>query len=79
VQLGQGDCQPGDKFFLATDALSCWFLAECEAGRKPWESLASLRSREDFAAFVDRLRKARSLKNDDTTLLVFTWPERSSG
>jgi len=29
----------GDRFYLMTDALSCWFLREVEAGGTPWEDI----------------------------------------
>src|SRR6185369_17172238 len=35
VYYKEGDTQPEDLFFLATDALSQWFLAEHESGGKP--------------------------------------------
>jgi hypothetical protein len=67
-----GDWRPGDRLFLMTDALSRWFLAAIEAGGQPWLPLDALfASDEDdaFAAWVDRLRADRQLRNDDTTLV----------
>jgi hypothetical protein len=66
-----GDCLPGDRFWLMTDALSQWFLREHEQRRQPWEELERLlgRSAEEFAAWVAGLRDDRRLRNDDVTLI----------
>lgn len=73
IQHAQGDCLAGDVFILATDALSKWFLTECEAGKHPWEVLMQLASPGDFTGLIDRLREQKNLKNDDTTLLILQW------
>jgi hypothetical protein len=73
VQLAEGECHLGDVFFLATDALGKWFLQRFEAGGRPWETLAALRTQTDFVAWVDKRRQDRSLKNDDTTLVRLVW------
>jgi hypothetical protein len=59
----------GDCLFLMTDALAEWFLAQHEAGRKPWRELLRLK-KEAFPAWVDSLRRNRRVKNDDMTLLA---------
>jgi hypothetical protein len=73
VQEG-GDWAPGDRLFLMTDALARWFLTAVEAGGKPWMSLEHLLELPDpdlaFAAWVERLRGERHLRNDDTTLVA---------
>ena len=69
----KGKLQGGDQLWLMTDALSCWFLTEVEAGRQPWRELLPLVGSADaavFADWVDRLRAARKLRNDDTTLVA---------
>jgi hypothetical protein len=75
--LGEGDCQPRDHFWLMTDALAQWFLAEVEAGGKPWlafEPLLNSPTEDDaertFAQWIERLRAARQLRNDDVALLA---------
>lgn len=73
IRSEHGGCKPGDLFFLATDALAKWFLAQYEAGAKPWEVLLELRAEADFAGFVDKARADQSLKNDDTTLVILDW------
>ena len=74
VQFAEGECQPGDMFILGTDALSKWFLQEREAGNRPWETLVTVQTQASFATFVDALRQQHTIRNDDTTLLQFTWP-----
>lgn len=64
-----GACEAGDVFILASDALSCWFLALDAAGEQPWEALAAL-GPADWEAWVDAQRQAGLLGNDDTTLVA---------
>jgi hypothetical protein len=74
-----GDWQPRDAFYLPTDALAQWMLAEHEAGRPPWPLFRSLRHADDhcgngaeprsFETVVADLRENSGLHNDDTTLL----------
>lgn len=78
VCLAEGNYEEGDLFLLATDALAKWFLAEHEAGGKPWAALAALGTEADFAAWVVRLRKERKMRNDDTTIILSGWPPRPS-
>lgn len=73
-----GDWLPRDRFWLMTDALAQWFLARVELGGKPWLALDPLlymaggedAARAAFAAWVEGLRAARQLRNDDVTLLA---------
>lgn len=73
VTVLTGDWKPRDVFFLATDALSQWLLAEQERGRSPWGMLRELGDDSDggapFEPIVARLRAGECMKNDDTTLL----------
>ena len=72
VSLMTGVWEPGDIFYLATDAMAQWLLAELEAGRPPWESLRDLCADDDttlYARLIDELRTNHGLHNDDTTLL----------
>lgn len=73
VQVAEGDCQNGDLFFALTDALAKWFLAEIEAGRKPWTELLALDGSAAFETFVQGLRSTKSIRNDDTTMLSLQW------
>jgi len=70
IAVATGVGEPDDLFFLGTDALAAWFLAEYEDGGKPWESLGSLRSADEFAVFVNGLRERGLMRNDDTTLIA---------
>jgi hypothetical protein len=65
-----GECQPGDCLWLMTDALAQWFLAQVESGEKPWQALAQASSQQTFAAWIEELRSARQLRNDDVALLA---------
>ena len=69
VRLQSGECAAGDLFILASDALACWFLARTVAGEKPWQSLAALDS-SGWDAWVGEQRRARLMRNDDTTLVT---------
>ena len=67
-----GDWEPGDIFYLATDALAQWLLSELESGRPPWSVLRDLCADDDatlYSRLIDELRESQGLHNDDTTLL----------
>jgi hypothetical protein len=57
-----------------TDALARWCLAECERGGDPWAELeaiiASTPWESAFVAWIEQLRDARQLSNDDVTLVA---------
>jgi hypothetical protein len=68
----KGTWEPGDRFYLMTDALACWFLHALETGEKASEtvdSLALYSDMQDFASWIGDLRRAGDLKNDDVTLV----------
>jgi hypothetical protein len=62
----EGTYQSGDRFLLATDALSAYILAEVEAGRKPWNEFPK---ESEFGAYLKQRRDGERLKNDDVTLV----------
>jgi hypothetical protein len=70
----QGTSQAGDRFWLISDALAQWCLAQVEAGRPPWLEMAAFLSHnftdEQFFAWVGSLRNERGLHNDDVALLA---------
>ena len=70
IQFHKGNCQTGDLFLLATDALAQWILTQNEAGARPWAALCKLKTEEAFAAFMEALRQEGSLRNDDVTSLI---------
>jgi hypothetical protein len=71
VEEQAGEWRSGDTFFLATDAISHWFLDEMETGGSPWKHLAHFDAthREAFGEWVAQLRMAKRLRNDDVTLV----------
>lgn len=65
-----GGCwRAGDEFYLMTDALAAWFLQEHASGAQPWRQLKALDAGAAFRRWIDSLRQARQLRNDDVTLL----------
>ena len=71
-----GNALPNDRLWMMTDALSQWFWKEHESGNKPWEDMGWLlkpsATNEEFALWIDDLRAAKRLRNDDVTLLAVT-------
>jgi hypothetical protein len=68
----EGELQAGDVIYLTTDALSCWFLAECERGEKPWIAFEGISSQDDLELFVSEARLSGALRNDDVTLVTLS-------
>jgi hypothetical protein len=66
----EGRCQPGDRFFLMTDALAQWCLAHVEEGRQPWQELLDLQTEDQLGRWLGERRAARELRNDDVTLIL---------
>ena len=69
VRLQSGECAPGDRLILASDALACWFLARNAAGEKPWDTLLAL-DESGWDAWVGEQRRDGLMRNDDTTLVL---------
>lgn len=70
LQEKSGVAEPGDRLYLMTDALSCWFLKEVEAGRRPWSRLdRNITTSSDFKALCQRLRATHAMRNDDTSVV----------
>ncbi len=72
VAMMHGLWEPGDVFYLVTDAMAQWLLSELEAQRPPWEPLRDLCADDDetlYSRLVAELRANHGLHNDDTTLL----------
>lgn len=69
-----GDWQKGDRFYVMTDALAAWFLRSHEQQREPWAEITDWITQdptdERFARWIDDLRTAHDLRNDDVTLLL---------
>jgi hypothetical protein len=65
----EGDWQTEDVLYLMTDALAQWFLKAAEDRRRPWEALRDIQARDHFASWVEQLRAAGEMRNDDVTLI----------
>jgi hypothetical protein len=67
----EGEWLPEDTFYLMSDAISCWFFKQIEAGGRPWELLRDLGTPEmpPFREWLEALRLEKALKNDDVTVL----------
>ncbi len=67
----EGDWQPGDSFYVMTDALAGWFLAAVDSGGSPWGTLRDLGSTDviDFQTWIDLNRDNGCLRDDDVTLV----------
>ena len=70
VRVKRGEWRPGDVFLLSTDALAQWFLAQKQAGNKPWSLVSNLTSQEEFERLATQLRTERLVRNDDMTLIT---------
>jgi hypothetical protein len=70
----EGSGLRGDRLWMMSDALAQWCLAQHEMGCEPWDEMRSIvadpGATEQFAAWIDGLRTARGLRNDDVTLLT---------
>lgn len=70
ARVKRGDWGPGDLFLLCTDVLAHWFLAQWEAGAKPWSVLCGLANQEDFEELAVELRTGQLVRNDDMTAVI---------
>lgn len=71
VHQAEGEWQIGDQFYLVTDALAHWLMEEVEAEQPPWNVLHQhvTSKPDDFAAWINDLRSAKQMRNDDVTLV----------
>ena len=71
-----GTAITNDRLWLMSDAMAQWFLLEHEAGNRPWEPLEQLltlkESESVFASWIEGLRDAKRIRNDDVTLLAIS-------
>ena len=66
----EDNCESGDLLVLATDAVAAWALTQRESGRPVGlESLWDM-GEEDFARWIDRLRKQQQIRFDDSTVML---------
>jgi len=71
IKTGGAALAPGDRLFLATDALADWIVRALrrEGQERVWQLLSRFAHPEGFTRFVADRRAARSMKNDDVTLM----------
>jgi hypothetical protein len=72
IKMKSSDWEQGDRFYLATDALSAWFLRANESEGRPWAPLRDMDTVDfelEFAEWVDEQRDQGQMQNDDTTLI----------
>jgi hypothetical protein len=74
LSVKTGDLRPGDTCYLATDALSAWFLRMAETGEswnEPWRPLQLLdeSNQDEFRELIGKLRDDGAIRDDDTTLV----------
>jgi hypothetical protein len=70
LQYTSGTLAPGDRLFVATDALAAWLIRRHDVdGPALWSRLSALDSDPVFAGMIDTHRGSGELDNDDVTLL----------
>ena len=69
VRQLSGEFRQDDLILLASDALAAWFLQQHESRARPWETLLELEAAE-WEGWVQERRQERSMRNDDSTLIV---------
>jgi hypothetical protein len=76
VRWAGGTFEAGDAFYLMTDALARWSLKEDEDGRNPWARLRDFGPGDApaFDRWIDGLRQAKEMRNDDITLIRIDLP-----
>jgi hypothetical protein len=78
VVRAEGDFDVGDRFFLMTDALACWFLRLIEFDESPLTALLAVTDQASFETLLNAERSRllddgmQALRNDDTTLMCIT-------
>lgn len=72
VRTASGRAEPGDRFFLCTDALAAWFLGAVDRGDRPWRELGEFTRSGDLDGFAEWLAGPRGeglMRNDDVTVV----------
>jgi hypothetical protein len=79
VASAGGDCEPGDHFLLASDAVSCWLCRLLEAGQPIDVERFHCMAPHDWQQEIDARRNPHNrddphappgIENDDCTLLI---------
>lgn len=66
----EGRVEAGDRFYLVSDALASWFLADYERGEEPWVALDGISDSQELEILVSEARRDGRMKNDDVTLIA---------
>lgn len=71
IAVAGGWCESGDQLYLATDALSAWFLRGAEDGGSPWNALRDFAGQDarEFDSFIAAERATGALRNDDVAFV----------
>ena len=70
-----GYCQPGDDFFLTTDALAEWIIRQTDITKDlkdapwPWRKLRSMKTKDQFETWIEELRSTGDLHDDDVAFI----------
>ena len=67
-ELKEFNAKRGDIVILATDALAKWIFKSANLGQSPWNKI--LKNKNDIANFIDKLRDANKIDDDDTTCII---------
>lgn len=70
VVRDEGQWQPGDCFYLASDALSRWFFWRQETAGDALAVLSGIASQDALAELVTSARQEKTMRNDDVTLMI---------
>ncbi|MFE3369696.1 hypothetical protein ACFXOK_08855 [Streptomyces sp. NPDC059173] len=67
----EGDCLPGDRLFLATDALAAWYLAAPDppAAVRDLLEFSGPDDLDRFGDWLNGLRERQQLRNDDVAVV----------
>jgi hypothetical protein len=66
----QGTYEPGETLVLATDAMARWMLERLEENQNPLDEIPTSNAPGVFDQWVNTLRQAGKMKDDDTSVLV---------
>jgi hypothetical protein len=73
----QGRLAVDESLVLVTDALAAWVLADAKESGQRAARLSRISNDDEFVAFVESLRSADQIKNDDCTLVVIGLKDES--
>ncbi|GHI86883.1 hypothetical protein [Streptomyces xanthophaeus] len=71
TRVAEGECRPGDRLFLMTDALAAWFLStsDRDAAARQLMDFSGPDDLKGFTAWLDGLREQHQLRNDDVAVV----------